>query len=75
MVGNPDLHGLHIVQDQEHIPDHIFVLNEDRSFSMDSHHFTDTVEGFAASVYPQVFAREEKAAEEHPPEPEEDHSH
>ena len=59
MVGNPDLH---MVQDQEHIPDHIFVLNEDRSFSMDSHHFTDTVEGFAAFVYPRVFAREEKTA-------------
>ena len=75
VVDDPDLSGLHMVQDEEHIPDHIFVLSEDRSFSMDSHHFMDTVEEFAAFVYPQVFAHEEKVAEEHPSEPEEADSH
>ena len=65
VVENPDLSGLHMVQDPAHIPDHIFVLSEGRSFSMDNHHFMDTVEAFAAFVYPKVFAEEEKPADEH----------
>ena len=75
VVGNPDLSGLHMVQDPEHIPDHIFVLSEDRSFSMDSHHFMDAVEELAAFVYPEVFGHKEKAGEEHTHEKEKKHSH
>ena len=65
VVENPDLSSLHMVQDPAHIPDHIFVLSEGRSFSMDSHHFMDTVEAFAAFVYPEVFAQKEEKADEH----------
>ena len=65
VVENPDLSSLHMVQDPAHIPDHIFVLSEGRSFSKDSHHFMDTVEAFAAFVYPEVFAQKEEKADEH----------
>ena len=75
VVENPDLSGLHMVQDPEHIPDHIFVLSEDYTFSLDDHHFMDAVEEFAAFVYPQVFAQEKKAADGHTHEKGEKHSH
>ena len=65
VVENPDFSGLHMVQDPTHIPDHIFVLSEGRSFSPDNHHFVDTVEAFAAFVYPAVFAQKEKPADKH----------
>lgn len=75
VVENPDLSGLHMVQDPEHIPDHIFVLSEGYSFSMDSHHFMDAVEEFAAFVYPEVFAQEEKSDGGHGHEKGGKHSH
>ena len=75
VVENPDLSGLHMVQDPEHIPDHIFVLSEGYSFSMDNHHFMDAVEEFAAFVYPEVFAQEEKADGGHTHEKGGKHSH
>ena len=75
VVGNPDLSGLHMVQDPEHIPDHIFVLSEGCSFSMGSHHFMDAVEELAAFIYPEVFGHKEKAEEEHTHEKEKKHSH
>ena len=65
VVENPDLSGLHMVQDPAHIPDHIFVLSGGRSFRPDDHHFMDTVEAFAAFVYPAVFAKREKPADKH----------
>ena len=75
VVENPDLSGLHMVQDAEHIPHHIFVLSEGYSFSMDNHHFMDAVEEFAAFVYPDVFAKEEKSDEGHAHEKGGKHSH
>ena len=65
VTGNPDLSGLNMVQDSEHIPDHIFVLSEGNSCNMDSPHFMDAVEDLAAFVYPEVFGHKEKAGEEH----------
>ena len=75
VVENPDLSGLHMVQDPEHIPDHIFVLTEGNSFNLDNHHFMDAVEEFAAFVYPKVFAQEEKSADGHTHEKGGKHSH
>ena len=75
VVENPDLSGLHMVQDAEHIPHHIFVLSEGYSFSMDSHHFMDAVEEFAAFVYPEVFAQEEKSDDGHTHEKGGKHTH
>ena len=75
VVENPDLSGLHMVQDPEHIPDHIFVLSEGYSFSFDNHHFVDAVEEFAAFVYPQVFTQEEKSDQGHGHEKGGKHSH
>ena len=75
VVENPDLSGLHMVQDPEHIPHHIFVLSEGNSFSLDSHHFMDAVEEFAAFVYPEVFALKEKADQGHGHEKGGKHSH
>ncbi len=75
VVENPDLSGLHMVQDPDHIPDHIFVLSEGYSFSLDDHHFMDTVEEFAVFVYPKVFAQEEKSDQGHGHEKEGKHSH
>ena len=75
VVENPDLSGLHMVQDPDHIPDHIFVLSEGRSFNVDNHHFVDTVEAFAAFVYPQVFAQKEKEADKHTHSKGKKHSH
>ena len=75
VVENLDLSGLHMVQDLEHIPDHIFVLSEGRSFNVENHHFVDTVEAFAAFVYPQVFAQKGKTADDHTHGKEKKHSH
>ena len=63
ILENPDLSGLHMVQDPEHVPHHIFVLGDDYSFSPDSHHFEDTIKQFAAFVYPEVFGHYESHEE------------
>ena len=65
VVLNPELSGLHMVQDPSHIRHHIFVLSKDYSFSIDSPHFLDALEEFAAFVYPKVFAQEEEAKDGH----------
>lgn len=65
VVGNPDLSNLHMVKDPEHIAHHIFVLSKGYSFSIDSHHFMDAVEEFAAFVYPEAFAQEDHSGEDH----------
>ena len=75
VVENPNLSGLHMVQDPEHIPDHIFVLSGGYSFSIDDHHFMDAVEEFAAFVYPKIFAQEKNADEGHGHEKGGKHSH
>ena len=65
IVRNPALSGLHMAQDPEHIPHHIFVLSEGLSFDADDHHFMDAVEKLAAFVYPDVFAKSEDADDSH----------
>ena len=75
VVENPGLSDLHMVQDPEHIPDHIFVLSKGNSFSVDSHHFMDAVEELAAFVYPKVFAHEEDSGGGHTHEQGGKHSH
>lgn len=75
VVENPQLSGLHMVQDPAHIPDHIFVLSEGLSFSMDGHHFMDAVEEFAAFVYPEIFAPKEETEQGHTHEGGGKHSH
>ena len=59
ILETPDLSDLHMVQDPEHIPHHIFVLGDDSSFRPNSHHFQDTIKQFAAFVYPKVFGHYE----------------
>ena len=63
VVDNPELASLHMVQEQDHIPHHIFVLSEGNSFSGDGSHFKDAVEELAAFVYPEVFGHEEEPGE------------
>ena len=75
VVENPELSGLHMAQDPGHIPHHIFVLSEDRSFSIDSPHFMDALEEFAAFVYPEVFAHRGDEEEGHSHGEGENHSH
>ena len=65
VVGNPDLSGLHMVQDPGHIPHHIFVLSKGYSFSIDDHHFMDAVEELAAFVYPEVFDQDKHSGDGH----------
>ena len=64
ILENPELSGLHMVQDPEHVPHHIFVLGDDYSFSPDNHHFEETIEQFAAFVYPRVFGHYYKEDQE-----------
>ena len=75
VVLDPALSGLHMVQDPSHIRHHIFVLSDDHSFSIDSPHFLDALEEFAAFVYPDVFAQEEEAEDGHSHENGGGHSH
>ena len=76
IVGNPDLSGLHMVQDPDHIPHHIFVLGEGLSFSFDNPRFMKAVEELAVFSYPEAFPdREEEEAEGHTHEEGETHSH
>ena len=55
VLDNPVLSGLHMVQDRDHVPHHIFVLSEGYSFSPENHHFGNAVKEFAAFVYPKDF--------------------
>ena len=76
ILENPDLSGLHMVQDPEHVPHHIFVLGDDSSFSPNSHLFEDTIKLFAAFVYPEVFGHYESHEEmEDTNQEDEEHSH
>ncbi len=76
IVENPDLSGLHMVQDPDHIPHHIFVLTEGLSFSFDNPRFMKAVEELAVFSYPEAFPdREEEEAEGHTHEEGETHSH
>ena len=78
IVENPDLSGLHMVQDADHIPHHIFVLGEGLSFSFDNPRFMKAVEELAVFSYPEAFPDrgEEEAEEEgHAHEEGEAHSH
>lgn len=65
VVENPDLSGLHMVQDTAHIPHHIFVLQEGYSFYVADPGFRDTVQAFAAFAYPDTFFFAEIPADEH----------
>ncbi len=64
IVENPDLSGLHMVQDTDHIPHHIFVLSEGLSFSFDNPRFMKAVKELAVFSYPAAFPDEEKAEED-----------
>ena len=74
ILENPDLSGLHMVKETDHIPHHIFVLSEGLSFSLNNPHFLKAVEELAVFSYPEAFP-EEEAAEEHAHEEGEQHSH
>ena len=65
IVENPDLAGLHMVQDTAHIPHHIFVLKEGYSFYVAAPAFRDTVEAFAAFAYPDTFTFEAELVDDH----------
>ncbi len=52
---NPVLSTLHMVEDPDHIADHIFVMSQGNSFSVAGPRFMDAVEEFAAWVYPNLF--------------------
>ena len=78
VIENPDLSGLHMVQDTDHIPHHIFVLSEGLSFSFDNPRFMKAVKELAVFSYPEAFPdeAEEKAEEDgHTHEEGETHSH
>ena len=65
VVNNPDLAGLHMVQDTAHIPHHIFVMREGYSFYVADPGFRDTVLAFAAFAYPDTFVIEEGPVDDH----------
>ena len=70
IVENPDLSGLHMVMDADHIPYHIFVLSEGLSFSFDNPRFMKAVQELASFAHPAAFPEEdeeEKEAEGHTP--------
>lgn len=86
ILENPHLSGLHMVQDPEHVPHHIFVLGDEYSFDPGSHHFEGAIQLFAAFVYPEVFGNykqegtdqdeeEQEGEEEHGHDHEDGHSH
>ena len=58
VVENPDLSGLHMVKETDHIPDHIFVLSEGLSFSLNNPRFMEAVEELAVFSYPEAFPDE-----------------
>ena len=53
IVGNPDLSGLHMAQDPDHIPHHIFVLGEGLSFSFDNPRFHESRRGIGRFFLPR----------------------
>ncbi len=65
ILDNPELSGLHMVQDTTHIPHHIFVLGEDLSLEVDAPNFMDAVDELAAFVYPEVFGTGEESEDGH----------
>ena len=65
VVKNPDLSGLHMIEDTAHIPHHIFVMREGYSFYVADPGFRNTVQAFAAFAYPDTFVFEEKPADDH----------
>lgn len=65
VVGNPELSGLHMIADTEHIPHHVFVLQEGYSFYVADPGFRDTVLAFAAFAYPDTFTFEEESGDDH----------
>ena len=65
IVENPDLSGLHMVQDTAHIPHHIFVLKEGYSFNVADPGFRDTVAAFASFAYPDTFTFEPESVDDH----------
>ncbi len=83
VVKNPDLSGLHMVEDTAHIPHHIFVMKEGYSFYVADPGFRDTVQAFAAFAYPDTFVFADVPADDHgegqvegeKDEPADDHSH
>ncbi len=64
IVENPDLSGLHMVMDPDHIPHHIFVLSDDLSFSFDNPRFMKAVQALASFTHPAAFPEEDKEEEE-----------
>ena len=56
IVENPDLSGLHMVMDPDHIPHHIFVLSDDLSFSFDNPRFMKAVQALASFTHPAGFS-------------------
>ncbi len=75
VVENPDLSGLHMVGETDHIPHHIFVLSEGLSLSLNNPHFIEAVEELAVFSYPEAFAEEAAEEEGHAHEEGEGHSH
>lgn len=75
IVENPDLSGLHMVKETDHIPDHIFVLSEGLSFSLNNPHFMEAVEELAVFSYPEAFPEEAAEEEGHAHEEGDGHSH
>ena len=75
VVENPDLSGLHMVKETDHIPHHIFVLSEGLSFSLNNPHFMKAVEELAVFAYPEAFPDEVEAEEGHTHDEGEKHSH
>ena len=73
IVENPDLSGLHMIKETDHIPHHIFVLSDGLSFSLNNPHFMEAVEELAVFSYPEAFPEEEAGGHDH--EAGEGHSH
>ena len=57
---NPVLSTLHMVEDPDHLHDHVFVFSEGTSLSVAGPRFIDAVEEFAAWVYPKLFDAEKE---------------
>ena len=65
VVKDPELSGLHMVEDTAHIPHHIFVLREGYSFYVADPGFRKTVQAFAAFAYPDTFVFAEAPVDDH----------
>ena len=75
IVENPVLSGLHMVNETDHIPHHIFVLSQGLSFSLNNPHFLKAVEELAVFSYPEAFPEGATEEEGHAHEEGEGHSH